>query len=48
VVASSGLTTLCPDEAIGIGIVEATVGVLGLERALDRAPNVPAEAPSRV
>jgi hypothetical protein len=43
VVDYSGLAMLRLEEAISIGIVEATVVLLDLERALDRAPNVPAE-----
>jgi hypothetical protein len=38
-----GLAMLRLDEAISIGIVEATVHLLDLERALDRAPAVPPE-----
>jgi hypothetical protein len=38
VVDYSGRATLRLEQAISIGIVEATVDVLDLERALDRAP----------
>jgi hypothetical protein len=38
-----GLAMLRLDEAVSIGIVEATVHLLDLKRALDEAPNVPSE-----
>jgi hypothetical protein len=38
-----GLAMLRLDEAISIGIVEATVHLLDLKRALDEAPDVPSE-----
>jgi uncharacterized protein (TIGR03083 family) len=38
-----GLAVLRLEEAVSIGIVEATVHLLDLKRALDRPPDVPAE-----
>jgi hypothetical protein len=38
-----GLAMLRLDEAVSIGIVEATVHLLDLKRALDEAPEVPAD-----
>jgi uncharacterized protein (TIGR03083 family) len=38
-----GLAMLRLDEAVSIGIMEATVHLLDLQRALDRSPDVPAD-----
>jgi len=38
-----GLAVLRLEEAVSIGIVEATVHLLDLKRALDQAPDVPAD-----